>query len=303
MHAIAATGGKDGSARIWGLAEAEPIGAPPRHPAATAVTAVALSDDGRRLAAAAAESVGVWEVADGTLAAEIPVGAPVTAVAFAPGGARVAIGDAAGKVTFASIAGEAGQATLRGDAAIAALAVAAGGDLLVTGDAAGGVQLWRLAGGAPLGAAQRLPQPPRWLAFDSAGVTLLAGTDRWVHGFTVGPDGLGAAVRASPACGCYRSPWPERIVRGSSASTGRPCCAPTSWTSRALCVRWRRSTRLCSSAIGPRRSASRSIPKARSCRSTLRRRKARLVHHSQRRVSPTRCTWRALAAFFRKFVN
>jgi WD40 repeat protein len=97
--------------------------------------------------------------------------------------------------------------------ALESVAFAPGGEYVAAGAADGAVQVWR-RGGEALGAARVLPSAVRWVGFGSDGV-LLAATDRWLHSFMIGPDGLeplhsrpapgsAAAARAFSAAGDER---------------------------------------------------------------------------------------------------
>jgi WD40 repeat protein len=215
---IAVTGGADGTVRVWDVATGGPVGAPlgltisdgnPANPGndsrprvgdsgaaaegasdsrSDAVAAVAVSADGRSVAAAAGPAVQVWKAADGVPGPRLGLAADVGALAFAPSGNLLAAGDAGGALRLLPLTGGPALAAQAG-AAVRALAFAPGGELLASGDAAGSVRLWRATDAAAVGAATPLPAPIRWLGFDSTGTKLYVVTDYWVHGFEIHADG------------------------------------------------------------------------------------------------------------------
>jgi hypothetical protein len=207
-HGLAATGGADGAARLWTLATAAPAGEPLWHSPRAPVSAVALSADGRWLASAAGDSARVWNVADGTAAAEIAVSGGVSALAW--GADVVAVGDAAGQVTLAPLAAGEPRRVLRIGAPLTALAFAPNGAVLATADVTGGVRLFRPTDGAPLGEARRLAAAAHWLDFDTTSGVLLAATDDWLHSFAIAPDLAPLHSRLAP--------W--RLERAGLAAAG-----------------------------------------------------------------------------------
>jgi WD40 repeat protein/subtilisin-like proprotein convertase family protein len=187
---VAASGGSDGSLRLWSVATHEPSDMVLRHPAAMPISAIAFASDGSRVAAAAEEIVAVWNAAEGTLAAERAVGAPITALRFVPGTNEIAIGDAAGNLSLVPLLDGAPPTVVRAGAAVTAAAVAAGGDVVAAATADGTLRLWRVRDRAELGAPQRLPSAVRRLAFAPDGRTLLSASDDWLHAFAVSDAGL-----------------------------------------------------------------------------------------------------------------
>lgn len=202
---VAVTGGGDGSVRVWDVATGGPVGEPlvpaagdggspgngegePR-PEGASVGAVAVSADGRAIAAGVGSTVQVWSAADGAPGPRLELGAGASALAFASNGNFLAAGDARGALRLMPLAGGPALAA-QADGAVVALAFSPGGELLASGDAAGYVRLWRAADAAAAGAAAQLSAPVRWLAFDSTGGKLYAATDYWVHGFEVRADAL-----------------------------------------------------------------------------------------------------------------
>jgi WD40 repeat protein len=182
---LAATGGTDGVVRLWDVATGAPTGAV-AQPADAAVTALALSEDGRYVASAAGGVARVARVADGSVALEVATGAAVTTLALAADGAVLAAGDDAGSVTIARL-GQSSRATAQLGAAATSLAFVPGEDRLAAADAGGGVTLVA-ADGEVEGSARRWTQPVRWLQFDPAGDALLAATDAWAHALSATAD-------------------------------------------------------------------------------------------------------------------
>ncbi|HVJ29621.1 MAG TPA: proprotein convertase P-domain-containing protein, partial [Gammaproteobacteria bacterium] len=112
---LAATGGNDGIVRMWDLGSSAPT-VVVAQPADAPITIVALSVDGRYVASAALGIVRVATVADGRVVAELQTESDVTALAFAPDSARIAIGDATGAVVIAALAEGPERMTARLDA-------------------------------------------------------------------------------------------------------------------------------------------------------------------------------------------
>jgi hypothetical protein len=184
--------------RTWDLASGMPT-AVGTEPAAGPVTVVALAADARVLASAAGAAVRVVSAADGATLALRSAEAAVTALAFAPDGAALAIGDAAGTLTIVPLAGTSRAATLKGTAPVTALAFARGGAQLAVGDAAGAVRWVRAADAVAIGTPRVLPQPIRWLDFSTDDATLLLATADWLHALRADA-GLGPlASRFAPA--------------------------------------------------------------------------------------------------------
>jgi WD40 repeat protein len=145
---------------------------------------LALSADGGLLAAAvtAGDSgqVGVWDGSSGRLLRQLPVRA--TALAFAPadadGEARLAVGDAEGRITLWPVRGgaPAGAPLHRGRSTVHALAFRGAG-LLAAGDGSGTVTLWerRAEGWLPVTTCQGSPYAVYALAFGPDNMTLASG--------------------------------------------------------------------------------------------------------------------------------
>jgi WD40 repeat protein/subtilisin-like proprotein convertase family protein len=195
---VIATGGRDGTVRLWELADAAPLGPPLRHAAAPSmapVEAVAISADGRWVASAADRSARVWRVADAAPVATIAAAGVASAVDLSADGRLAAIGDRDGNLVLVPLEDPTSPLATQSSAAIRSVALSPDAAMVATGDASGRVQLWRADSLAPVGRAATLMQPLRWVAFSPDGGMLLAATAHWLHGFTVAADGL--AIRRS----------------------------------------------------------------------------------------------------------
>nr|WP_131738772.1 WD40 repeat domain-containing protein [Actinomadura roseirufa] len=154
---VIATGGADGTARFWDTVSRGPLGPPivlPREECAGANVEVAFSPDGRTLASACLGSIHFWDVSThreiGTV---LTTGSAVSAIAFAPGGGTLAVGDLRGGVQLWDVAsrrarGDAmGRVATRPDRAepISAVAFGPDGRRLATAGADGTARLWDTA--------------------------------------------------------------------------------------------------------------------------------------------------------------
>jgi hypothetical protein len=208
-HGLAATGGSDGIVRLWDVASGAPTGVV-MQPAAAAIAMLALSADARWVASAAERVVRVAEVASGTVVAEIPLAGRVTALAFVPDASAIAIGDDAGNVLLVPVDVQRPRWEIELGSAVTALALAPSGERLAVGDAAGGVRFVRAVDGTASGEVRTLPQPIRWLDFDTDGAELLVATDAWLH----------ALSAPSPSLEPLHSRLVGRPVRGDAFAAG-----------------------------------------------------------------------------------
>jgi hypothetical protein len=177
---LAATGGSDGIVRLWDVASRSPTGIV-MQPADAGIALVALSADGGYVASAAERVVRVATVADGRVLTEVRAESAVTAVAFAPDGAAVGVGDGAGAVLIARFAEPSAAASLELGAAATSLAFAPNGRRLAVADAGGAVTLVAADSGEIESTVRHWTQPIRWLEFSPDGSTLLVATDAWLH--------------------------------------------------------------------------------------------------------------------------
>ena len=160
---LAATGGNDGIVRVWELGSNAPTVAV-AQPADAPIAIVALSADGRYVASAAGGTVRVATVADGRVTAELQTASAMTALAFAPDSARIAVGDAAGEVVIAPLAEEArDRVAARLDASVTSLAFAPDGRRLAAADAGGAVALLGADDARVETSAHHWQGPIRWL--------------------------------------------------------------------------------------------------------------------------------------------
>ena len=187
-----AAGGAGGTVRVWDVASRRRLGAPivpPRRecPAALGTNAVALSPDGRTLAASCGGSLRFWSVATHrALGAPVPVRYAVTAIAYSPDGRDVAVADT-GTVRILDAATHRPRRTLTGhpDArpgdprAVRAMAFSSNGRVLATGSAAGAVRFWDATTYRRAGPPVRTPSGVRDLAVSADARTVA----------TAGPDG------------------------------------------------------------------------------------------------------------------
>ncbi|MFB7087024.1 WD40 repeat domain-containing protein [Streptomyces sp. NPDC056296] len=202
-----ASGGHDGTVRLWDTAGAdEPLGEPLRL-AGGPVGAVAYSPDGALLVAAGhGGAVRLWDAHDRERPR--PVGRPlvshdgesVVAVAFAPDGGTLATSGDDGTVRLWDVGDPARPeplgAPVRADArSVRDVAFAPDGRTLATAGHTGTVRLWRLDGAdgaTPLGEPRRAHEEAVWsVAFSPDGDTLAtAGYDETVRLWDVsGSDG------------------------------------------------------------------------------------------------------------------
>jgi WD40 repeat protein len=184
---LAATGGNDGIVRVWELGSNAPTVAV-AQPADAPITVVALSADGRYVAGAAGGTVRVATAADGRVMAELQAEGAVTALAFAPDSARIAVGDATGGVVIAALASEARErVTARLDSSVTSLAFTPDGRRLAAADAGGAIVLLAADDARVETSAHHWRGPIRWLEVSGDGVSLLVATDAWLHALATTP--------------------------------------------------------------------------------------------------------------------
>jgi hypothetical protein len=184
---LAATGGRDGIVRVWELASGAPTGTV-AQPADAPVAIVALSTDGQYVASAAAATARAATVADGRVLAEVQAQGAVTALAFAPDAALLAVGDATGAVVIVGVAPDARErVSVQLGAAATSLAFAPNGRRLAAADAGGAITLIATVDGRVEGTARHWSQPIRWLEFGPENNALLVATDAWLHALAATP--------------------------------------------------------------------------------------------------------------------
>ena len=157
---LLASGGINGTVRLWNPATGRPAGAPLHASAQHGVYGLAFSPDGKLLASGGADgTVRLWNPAT-----RQPIGAPIHAtstlnsvhgVAFSPDGKLLASGGIDGTVRLWNTATGRLVATLHATsvpAGVTAVAFSPDGKLLATASADGTVRLWNPATGQPIGA-------------------------------------------------------------------------------------------------------------------------------------------------------
>jgi carbon monoxide dehydrogenase subunit G len=228
--------------RTWDLTTGMPV-AVGAEPAPAPIAVVALAPDARRVASASAAVVRVTNAADGAAVFERAAAGAITALAFAPDGAALAIGDATGTVRVVRLDEANRETTVQASGAVTALAFAPGGAELAIADVQGDLRLVRFTDGAAIGT-RNLPQRALALDFDADGSALLLATVDWLHALradatleplasrfaprplgahllvggeglqarsvTVGPDGTAAATQFDLAAPPVAAPAPAR---------------------------------------------------------------------------------------------
>ena len=172
------------------------------------MTLVALSDDGRYVASAAERVVRIAAVADGRVLAELRADGVVTALAFAPDGASIAVGATTGTVVLALTATGAERASVRLGADVTSLAFTPDGSRLAVGDASGTITLLATSAGNSQGSVRHWSEPIRWLEFSRDGSALLAATDAWLHALaatTPALEPVASKLVAWPCAGTVRA--------------------------------------------------------------------------------------------------
>ena len=160
------------------------------------------------VASAAGRVVRVATVADGRVITEVQAESAVTALAFAPNAAAIAVGDAAGAVSIAPLGGGR-RATVRLGAPAAALAFAPDGSRLAVGDSSGTITLVDTASGESAGKVRHWSQPIRWLEFRAR--TAARCSLRRTRGCTRWRSDAGARADAKQA---------RRLARGGDGCNG-----------------------------------------------------------------------------------
>ena len=180
-----ATGGQDGTVRIW-AADGTPRTSLTGHE--HRVTAVAIAPDGTWLATASADgTVRTW-AADGTPRATLSHDDPVNAVAIAPDGTWLATGGEDGTVRTWAADGTP-RATLTGHhGPVNAVAIAPDGTWLATASDDGTVRIWAVGGAASSGVtAIRVDGNVSGCAWFPGSTDLCIGGNRGLYRFSLRP--------------------------------------------------------------------------------------------------------------------
>jgi WD40 repeat protein len=249
---VLASGGADGTVRLWNPATGHPVGAPLHASAQANAYGVAFSPSGTLLATGGGDgTVRLWNPATGR-----PVGAPLHAsaqagvigVAFSPDGTLLASAGGDGTVRLWNPAtGQPAGAPLHASAqnGVSAVAFSPDGKLLASGDGDGTVRLWNPATGRPVRAPLQTGTGPNGgvfaVAFSRDGKLLAAGcsdgtvrlwnpaTGRPVHAPIHATSSARYGVNAvafSPGGKLLASADTDGTVRAWNPATGQPVGAP-----------------------------------------------------------------------------
>jgi hypothetical protein len=176
---LVASGGSDGSIRVWSTLTGTAGESMLRHPTGP-VSALALSPDGAWLVSAGPSSARIWALASGTAVNEIEVDGTPLAVAFAPGSSLAAVGDSAGNIIFAR-PGSSDLRAVRSQSAVTALGFSADASHLASGGRDGTLMLWDTSTAAPIGAPRHFSDPVRWLQWLDEGAPVAVVSGSWLH--------------------------------------------------------------------------------------------------------------------------
>jgi WD40 repeat protein len=271
---LLATGGQDGTVRLWNPATGRPAGTALHAETGTSgtdvrVTAVAFSPDGQLLATVGIEgTVRLWNPDTGT-----PVGSPLRgnrgprALAFSPDGTVLAVGNQAAPLELFDLRRPAsGPVRVINTTGLMTAAFSPDGKLLATGDDNGTVRLWDPATGQPAVAPMKHENASLiWkVAFSPDGRVLASAegdsTVRLWDLRTGHPTGVAFQDRVHNATAVAFSPDGKTLAcafdDGSiwllSAATGRPVRAPlravTGFDAAVLGLAFSRDGRLLASA-------------------------------------------------------
>ncbi|HMB74541.1 MAG TPA: AAA-like domain-containing protein, partial [Gammaproteobacteria bacterium] len=177
---LVASGGQDGTARLWNLATLSPGDISLNH-AEDPVAALSLSSDARWLLVGGVDAASLWALPGGEERARYTVNGIAQAVAFSSRSQSFAIGDSTGNVIVAQPGQDEPGLAVRAESAIAALAFAPGADYVASGDVLGNLRFLSLRSGVAAPAAYRFREPIRWLAFAGSDDRLIVQTHQWLH--------------------------------------------------------------------------------------------------------------------------
>ncbi|MFO1500427.1 MAG: serine/threonine-protein kinase [Verrucomicrobiota bacterium] len=151
----------DGTIQLWDVGSGQPVAS--LHGHHSAVNALAISRDGRLLAAASGTTIRLWDL-EKRSAANHPILAGgndfVPGLAFSPDGKTLAAGSFDGPVTLWSIPGRQEIGALQGHlSAVQTLAFSPDGNLLASSSYDSNVRLWRAARLEEIDSSHDLPWP------------------------------------------------------------------------------------------------------------------------------------------------
>ena len=207
---LVASGGRDGTARLWNLATMSPGETNISH-AGGPVAALSLSPDARWLLVGGPDSADLWRLPDGESVLSYPANGAAAALAFSPRSQWLAIGDTTGNIIVARPGQTQTQLAARADSAIAALAFARSQDYVVSGDVLGNLRFWPLRAGVLAPASHQFREPIRWIGFAEEDDLLIVQTRQWLHAVRVG----------SPAQVEYTQLLPPGLEAGAAAIEGQ----------------------------------------------------------------------------------
>ena len=185
---IAATGHHGGTVRLWRVESGRLLRElrPPGPPAA--VTAVAFSGDGSRLAAASGRRAVVWGLR-GTAAPVVRAHeSDVATVAFSPDGRRLATGDNDGVVRVWSLRAPRATVLVGHDGKVTSVAFSPDGRSLVTGGVDETARIWDVRTGRETAELRGHNGLVLGVAFDPSGKRVVTGADRSIRTWAVAAD-------------------------------------------------------------------------------------------------------------------
>ena len=185
---IAATGHHGGTVRLWRVESGRLLRElrPPGPPAA--VTAVAFSGDGSRLAAASGRRAVVWDLR-GTAAPVVRAHeSDVATVAFSPDGRRLATGDNDGVVRVWSLRAPRASVLVGHDGKVTSVAFSPDGRSLVTGGVDETARIWDVRTGRETAELRGHNGLVLGVAFDPSGKKVVTGADRSIRTWAVAAD-------------------------------------------------------------------------------------------------------------------
>jgi WD40 repeat protein len=190
-----ASGGLDGSLRLWNATRGEPVGASARHDDG-AVIALHFLPGGRWLASATARSVQVLDTETATVIARLPVAARTPSLLVGPDGVLYIGGDGEGVTRWDWRTGTA-TALVAANYRVRTATLSRDGQWLATAGADRIVRLWRLGSTAPLPQTHTVPAMVEALTFSVDGRRLWLKSGAWLTVLDRNASGLSAPVTRS----------------------------------------------------------------------------------------------------------